>query len=95
MKKSEIIEELSKRSNISKSSARRIIKNLQDIIIEAIKDQKVVNLTGFASFKPVKRKEKTMINPKTGEKIVLPSTDSVKISPLKRFKDTINEKTRN
>lgn len=91
LNKSEIIAQVAERNDISKAQAERVLASLQDIIMNAVAEGTEVKLPGFAAFDPVTRAARTMRNPATGEMIDVPEKKTVRIRPLKKFKDTVEQ----
>ncbi|MGF1657313.1 MAG: HU family DNA-binding protein [Verrucomicrobiales bacterium] len=75
--------------DISKAETERIVAAVMDSIKFGIKKSKTVQLIGFGTFKVVDRKARTGINPKTGEKIRIPKSKTVKFSIGKAFKESL------
>lgn len=88
--KAELINAISERvDGVSKADVTRIVHALQDVIIDTVASGSKVSLTGFASFEPYTTSERNGRNPRTGETIVIPERPSVRIKPLKSFKDRL------
>jgi len=81
MNKGQLIAEVAKKAGLSKKDAT----NAVNATIDAIKKnaKKGVTLVGFGTFKIVKRKARTGINPQTGEKIRIGAKNVVKFKPGK------------
>lgn len=90
LNKSALIDQLAEKTGQSKANAERFLLAFQDSIIESVAKGDDVKLTGFASFEPVVRAPRTMKDPRTGDKLEVPEKKSVRIRPLKRFKDAIS-----
>ncbi|MDR2463377.1 MAG: HU family DNA-binding protein [Verrucomicrobiales bacterium] len=73
----------------SKAAADRALSAVIGSIKESVKKAKVVQLIGFGTFKVVNRKARTGVNPKTGEKIKIAASKSVKFSPGADFKKLV------
>ena len=71
MNKSELIEELAKRAELTKAAANRVIDHVTDIITTAISKGNPVALIGFGTFKSVMRSARTGKNPKYGGHVTL------------------------
>lgn len=89
LNKAGLIEHLAEETGQTKAQAERFLLAFQDKVIDAVANGEDVKLTGFASFEPVTRAARTMRNPRTGDSLEVPETKSVRIRPLKRFKDAI------
>ena len=89
MKKSEVIDEVAKVLK-SKTEARAAVDSLLASISKALKKKEDVTITGFGTFKAVKRKARKGRNPYTGEPIKIKASTRVKFVPGKGLKDAIN-----
>lgn len=89
LRKADLIEEVANRTETSKASVARMLKALQDVVIENVVEGKKVSLTGFVSFDPYTAASRAGRNPRTGEALVIPERSSVRIRPLKAFKDEL------
>ena len=74
MNKSELIEALAAKTDLSNAAATRAVNALLEIITQAVAKKQDVILTGFGSFKAVKRAARKGRNPKTGEAIKIAAT---------------------
>lgn len=74
---------------LTKVDVNRVVAALQETIIETVAGGAKVSLTGFASFEPYTSAERQGRNPRTGETIIIPEKPSVKIKPLKVFKEAL------
>jgi len=88
--KASLVNEISKKTKMSKASTERFIDALQDSIIDAIDRGDEVRLTGFISLAPHQRMGRVMKNPKTGENSIVPSSKTVRIKVSKVFKEILN-----
>jgi len=74
MNKSQLIELISQKANLSKKSATKAI----DLLIDTVKDNlakgKKVTITGFGTFSVSTRAARNGVNPQTGRAIKIPST---------------------
>ena len=66
MNKSDLIDALVAKVNVTKNDAARTIEALVETIVEAVKKGDIVSLIGFGTFKSVMRSARTGKNPKTG-----------------------------
>jgi DNA-binding protein HU-beta len=95
MNRRELIAALSERVDTDKRSAEAALQAVLDLITETVSKGEAVAISGFAKFarRDVPAKPRRMgRNPATGEEMMLapkPASRSVKITPLKAFKDTV------
>lgn len=73
----------------SKAEAERVVSTVIDAIKLGIKKSKTVQLIGFGTFKVAARKARTGVNPKTGEKIKIKASKTVKFSAGKALKELL------
>lgn len=64
--------------NTTKAAAEAAVNAVIEAISEGIKEDKTVQLIGFGTFSVGQRAARTGINPKTGEKIAIKASNSVK-----------------
>ena len=84
MNKAELVEAVQKSlgGDASKAAAERCV----DAVIEGVKKglkgkEKKVQLVGFGTFEVSKRKARLGVNPRTGEKIKIAASKTVKFKP--------------
>jgi len=70
----------------SKAEAERAVNAVLDGIKLGVKKTKSVQLIGFGTFKVATRKARTGVNPKTGEKIKIKASKTVKFVAGKALK---------
>ncbi|OGF58707.1 MAG: hypothetical protein A2Y62_13025 [Candidatus Fischerbacteria bacterium RBG_13_37_8] len=73
MKKKDLVEYLAKTYSLPFHTANKIVSVFFDNIIDTLKKGEEVQLRGFGSFRIRKRKERLGRNPKTGQKVNVPS----------------------
>ena len=91
MKKSDLIETIAKEINLSKNQVNVCVNMLLAEITKALKKGQDVILTGFGTFSVTKRNARVGINPKTGEKINIPTAKALKFKAGKTLKDAVKK----
>jgi DNA-binding protein HU-beta len=89
MNKTELIEKIADEANGSKSEAQRFFDAFQDVITSALKDDEVVQITGFGKFYVQKRAAREGINPQTQEKMNIAASKVPKFTAGNSLKDAI------
>ena len=89
MNKVELITAVQKNLDSSKADAERAVNAVIDGIKLGIKKTKTVQLIGFGTFKIGNRKARLGVNPKTGAKIKIKASKTVKFSAGKAFKGSL------
>jgi nucleoid DNA-binding protein len=91
MNKAELVASVQKAlgKETSKAQAERSVEAVIDSIKAGLKKGKPVQLVGFGTFKVASRKARMGINPKTGAKIKIKASKSVKFSAGKDLKSKL------
>lgn len=91
MNKAELVEAVQK--TLGKETSKALAERSVEAVIESIKTGlrkgKAVQLVGFGTFKVVNRKARMGINPKTGDKIKIKASKSVKFGAGKDLKSKL------
>ncbi len=89
MNKSEMIDAIAARTELSKAASGKALDAVIDTIVAAVATGDGVSLVGFGSFKASPRAAREGKNPKTGEKIKIAATTVPKFSAGATFKTTV------
>ncbi len=91
MSKAELVSSIQKAlgKDTRTAQAERALKAVVDGIKTGVKKTKSVQLVGFGTFKVASRKARTGVNPKTGEKIKIKASKTVKFVAGKAFKEIL------
>lgn len=90
MNKSELIDAIATRADLSKADAGKAVDALIESIGKALKKGDKVSLVGFGTFSVRKRAARTGRNPKTGETIKIKAGKSPGFKAGKALKDAVN-----
>ena len=91
MKKSDIIEAISKQSKISRSESKIFVEIILEELTSAITSGNGVEVRSFGGFYKRHRKGRIGINPKTGEKTEVAEKFVPFFKPGKFLKESINK----
>ena len=91
MTKAELVDEVAKVVELTKKQAEAIVNIVFDSIVESLRAGEKIELRGFGSFRLRSRKSRTGRNPKTGEKVDVPSKKIPYFKPGKELKELINK----
>ena len=89
MNKSELVDAISQKTNVSKKEADAILTAMIEEIVTAVASGSKVTFVGFGSFEPRERQGRSGRNPKTGETMTIPATRVPGFSAGKSFKDKV------
>ncbi|MBV8500956.1 MAG: HU family DNA-binding protein [Paucibacter sp.] len=92
MNKTELIEHLAGKHELTKAEAGRIVETLLDAVVTTVKKGGVVSIPGFGSFKQHARAARTGVNPSTGEKIKIAAAKLPKFTAGAGFKAAVDPK---
>ena len=90
MTKAELVDEVSRVSDLTKKHSEVIVDTLFRSIINALHRGEKIELRGFGSFRLRRREPRKGRNPKTGEKVDVPSKRVPYFKPGKELKQLIN-----
>jgi len=90
MTKAELVEEVSRVSELTKKHSEVIVETVFQSIIDALHRGEKIELRGFGSFRLRKREPRKGRNPKTGDKVDVPPKRVPYFKPGKELKDLIN-----
>ena len=90
MTKAELVDEVARVVGLTKKQAETIVNIVFDSIVESLRAGQKIELRGFGSFRLRSRKSRTGRNPKTGEKVEVPSKKIPYFKPGKELKELIN-----
>jgi integration host factor subunit beta len=91
MTKAELVEEVSRVSDLTKKHSEVIVDTVFHSIIEALHRGEKIELRGFGSFRLRKREPRKGRNPKTGDKVDVPPKKVPYFKPGKELKELINK----
>jgi integration host factor subunit beta len=91
MTKAELVDEVSRAIQVTKKQAEAIVNVVFDSIVDSLRSGEKIELRGFGSFRLRSRKSRTGRNPKTGEKVEVPSKKIPYFKPGKELKELIND----
>ncbi|MFH0905234.1 MAG: HU family DNA-binding protein [bacterium] len=74
MNKSQLIELISQKANLSKKSATQAVDILVDAVKKNLATGKKVTITGFGTFSVSARASRNGVNPQTGRPITIPAS---------------------
>lgn len=93
MNKSDLIQQLASRTDLSRSQAQAAVEALfspnDGLIAGALRRGQKVQITGFGSFETRRREARKGRNPRTGKEIKIGASTNAAFRPGKGLKDTI------
>src|SRR5262245_31609307 len=91
MTKADLVEEVIRVADLSKKDAEHVVNTVFGQIMEALKSDDKIELRGFGSFRVRRRRSRLGRNPKTGDRVDVPSKRIPFFKPRKELRDLIND----
>ncbi|PJE79551.1 DNA-binding protein HU-beta [invertebrate metagenome] len=91
MNKNDLVAVIAEQADIPKNQAQQILDAILSSVTQTLKNNDSVNLTGFGTFLQRSRAARMGQNPKTGEKISIPASNTAAFKPGKTLKEAVNE----
>jgi DNA-binding protein HU-beta len=92
MNKSEFVDAIAAKTDMSKAAAGRALEAVLDTIVDTVAKGDSVSVIGFGTFESRKRAARTGKNPQTGAAIKIAATTVPAFKPGKAFKDKVAAK---
>ena len=89
MTKADLVDEVVKVASLSKRHAEIVVNTLFHSIVEALQKDDKIELRGFGSFRVRRRRSRQGRNPKTGDRVEVPSKRIPYFKPGKELKDVV------
>ena len=89
MNKSELVDLVAEKTEMSKKDSEKAVKAVVDSISEGLKRGEKVQLVGFGTFEVRHRKAREGRNPSTGAKIKIPALKVPAFKPGKALKEKV------
>ncbi len=89
MNKSELINEVARKTGLSRREAEVGVQTMLDAIITELSKGSKITLTGFGTFDIGKRQARAGVNPRTGDPIKIPATKMPRFKPSRNVRDKI------
>lgn len=92
MKKAQLIETISIKAGVNKKHTENVLQAFEDIVIENLKSQKSITLTGFGTFSARTRTARMGVSPQNPkERIEIPEVVVPKFKAGKTLKDALKK----
>jgi nucleoid DNA-binding protein len=92
MNKTELIDALAQKCDLSKADAARAVDGLTDVIAETLAKGESIAVLGFGNFTITERAARVGRNPKTGEPLQIAASKAPKFTAGSKLKAAINGK---
>ena len=90
MTKADLVEEVSKVTDLPRKESEVVVETIFEHIIKALQTGDKIEIRGFGSFRTRQRQGRIGRNPKTGAKVDVPPKRIPFFKPSKELKDFVN-----
>src|SRR5487761_2266848 len=92
MTKADLVVDVMRLGDLTRTDAETIIETIFDSVIAALRSGDKIEVRGFGSFRTRQRNSRVGRNPKTGEKVDVPAKKVPFFKPSKELRDLVNTK---
>jgi DNA-binding protein HU-beta len=89
MNKTELVKAIAEKANLKVSETEKLVNAFIETVSDELKNKGKVTLVGFGTFAVSHRKERTGVNPKTGQKLTIKAKDVPVFKPGKALKEKV------
>ncbi len=89
MNKNEVINEVARKTGLSRREAEAGVQTTLDIIAGELAKNSKITLTGFGTFDVGQRQARVGVNPRTGEPINISATKMPRFKPSRTLRDQV------
>ena len=90
MTKQNLVNYIAEETGMTKADATRALDAVLNGIVEGLKNEGKVTLTGFCTFATQHKEARQGRNPRTGEAVTIPARTAVSIKAGAKLKDALN-----
>jgi integration host factor subunit beta len=90
MTKADLIEEVSRRVELTRKESEVIVEAIFDSVVRSLRTGDKIEIRGFGSFRTRERQARVGRNPKTGARVEVPAKRIPYFKPSKELKDLVN-----
>lgn len=91
LNKPDIISIIAEKTGESKAAVGRVLNSLESTVIDAVRNDREVKISGFVAFESAVRSARTMKNPRTGEDLDVPEQKVVRVRTLSRLRNSLRD----
>ena len=92
MNKAELVSKVAEATSQSKTVTREVLEVFLDAVGETLASGNKIEIRGFGSFKVKRRKQQVARNPRTGEKVTVPSRFVPSFKPSRQLLEKVGKK---
>lgn len=90
MNRTELVAKMAEKSGLTKKDTEKALIAFTESVVETIAKKEKIQLIGFGTFELRRREERNGRDPRTGETIKIPASNSPAFKAGKAFKEAVN-----
>ena len=90
MNKNDLIKKIAQNSCVTQKEAKEMLSSLCFLIKDSLKNGEDVKINGFGKFEVKNRSERVVMNPKTKERIIIPSSKRASFKASEDLTSAVN-----
>ena len=90
MNKTELVDAIAKKTDLSKKDSEKALKAFIDTVADELAKGEKIQLVGFGTFEVIERAAREGRNPLTGEKMQIKASKAPKFKAGKALKEAVN-----
>uniref|UniRef100_A0AB33JD67 HU family DNA-binding protein n=2 Tax=unclassified Prevotella TaxID=2638335 RepID=A0AB33JD67_9BACT len=91
MNNKEYIAELAQKTGYTQADTQKMVKVVIDRMLDTLVEDETVSIAGFGTFEVKKRLERVVVNPSTGQKMLVPPKLVLNFKPNTQIKELLKE----
>lgn len=92
MTKADVIARIASQTGLTKTDVREVVEGFLDSVKYSLKKNDPLEIRGFGTFYVASRAPRKARNPRTGEKVLIPSRKQPVFKPSREMKKNISDK---
>ncbi len=89
MNKTELVKAIAEKADLKVADTEKLVNAFIETVADELKNKGKVTLVGFGTFAVSHRKERTGVNPKSGQKLVIKAKNVPVFKPGKALKEQV------
>ena len=91
MNNKEFVGKLAHRNKMSVAETTAVVDGLVELLTDRLKENDQINISGFGVFEVKMRRERISVNPKTGQRMLIPPKIIPDFRPSSKMKDKFKD----
>jgi nucleoid DNA-binding protein len=89
MNNKDFISELAQKTGYTNADAQKLVFQLIDVMSDSLTEGNVISIAGFGLFEVKKKLERVIVNPTTGQRMLVPPKLTLSFKPSPSWKEKV------